>query len=406
MSAMDPAQDIRRRLGARPLINLTGTLTAYGGVSARPEAIAAAAAIMGRGVDIVELQACASRIIAEATGAEAGFVAACSSAGICMAIAGAMTGSELALIERLPDTAGMRSGVVIQTGHLVNYGQPIGQAIRQTGARVVAIGDANSARTYQLEAALRPDTAAALYVVSHHCMPYGQIPFAAFVRVCHERAVPVIVDLAAEYDLTGYLRQGADVTIHSSHKFLGGATAGIVAGRKDLIRAAWLQSFGIGRPMKAGKESVASALVALQTWVRRDHEGARQAAREQLEYWRGRLAACPGITAGLDPDPTGNPFDRLKVTVDPAAAGLSALELVHRLETGDPPIVVRAHQVELGWFVMDPRSLGEGELEIVADRICAVLAAAPQGGAGQAEGDLERWRTAKLERLAAWPDID
>jgi uncharacterized pyridoxal phosphate-dependent enzyme len=348
MSAMDPAQDIRQRLGARPLIKLTGTLTAYGGISARPEAIEAAAAIMGRGVDIVELQACASRIIAEATGAEAGFVAACSSAGICMALAGAMTGSDLALIERLPDTTGMRSGVVIQTGHLVNYGHSISQDIRQTGARVVAIGDANATRTHQLQAALRPDTAAALYVVSHHCMPYGQIPFAAFVGACHEHGIPVIVDLAAEYDLTGYLRQGADVTIHSSHKFLGGATAGIVAGKKNLIRAAWLQSFGIGRPMKVGKESVASALVALQSWMVRDHDNERQRAREKLEYWRARLERYPGITAALDPDPTGNPFERLKVTVDPAASGLSALELVHRLETGDPPIVVRAHQLEPG----------------------------------------------------------
>jgi D-glucosaminate-6-phosphate ammonia-lyase len=406
MSAMDPAQDIRQRLGARPLINLTGTLTAYGGISARPEAIEAAAAIMGRGVDIVELQACASRIIAAATGAEAGFVAACSSAGICMAIAGAMTGSDLALIERLPDAAGLRSGVVIQTGHLVHYGHSISQDIRQTGARVVAIGDANAAKTYQLEAALGPDTAAALYVVSHHCMPYGQIPFAAFVRVCHERSIPVIVDLAAEYDLTGYLRQGADVTVHSSHKFLGGATAGIVAGRKDRIRAAWLQSYGIGRPMKAGKESVASALVALQTWVGRDHAAERQKAREKLEHWRGRLKGYPGIAATIDPDPTGNPFERLKVAVDPAASGLSALELVHRLETGDPPIAVRAHQLERGWFVMDPRSLGEGELEIAADRLCAILDAARQGGSRPAEGDLQRWRTAKLARLAAWPDID
>ena len=37
--------------------------------------------------------------------------------------------------------------------------------------------------------------------------------------------MPVIVDLAAEYDITGYLEAGADITIHSAHKFLGDATA-------------------------------------------------------------------------------------------------------------------------------------------------------------------------------------
>ena len=38
-------EDIRVSLGATPVINLTGTLTTLGGISARPEAIAAAAAI-------------------------------------------------------------------------------------------------------------------------------------------------------------------------------------------------------------------------------------------------------------------------------------------------------------------------------------------------------------------------
>ena len=122
------------------MINLTGTLTTLGGISARPEAIAPPAAIMGKGVDIVELQARASRAIADVTGAEAGFVSACSSAGICMAIAGAMTGDRMAAIEQPPDTTGMKNEVVIQTGHLVNYGHPIEQDIRLAGARVPPFG--------------------------------------------------------------------------------------------------------------------------------------------------------------------------------------------------------------------------------------------------------------------------
>ncbi|MCC2690021.1 MAG: hypothetical protein K0S21_2824, partial [Rhizobiaceae bacterium] len=189
--------DIRVRLGAQPVINLTGTLTTLGGISARPEAIEAASAIMGRGVDIVELQACASRVVARVTGAEAGFISACSSAGICMAVAGSMTGDLMPAIERLPDTAGLKNEVVIQTGHLVNYGHPIEQDIRLTGARPVAFGSVNSATPAQLAGAIGPGTAAGLYVVSHHCAPDGQIPFADFARACHARGVPVIVDLAA-----------------------------------------------------------------------------------------------------------------------------------------------------------------------------------------------------------------
>jgi D-glucosaminate-6-phosphate ammonia-lyase len=397
--------DIRGRLGVRPLINLTGTLTAFGGISARPEAIEAAAAIMARGVDIVELQARASQVVAEVTGAEAGFVAACSSAGICMGVAGAMTGADLARIERLPDTSGMRDEVILQTGHKVNYGHAIAQDVRQTGARLVEVGDVNAAKPHQLEAALGPDTAAGLYVVSHHCVAYGQIPFADFARICHGQGVPVIVDLAAEYDLRSYLTEGADLTIHSSHKFLGGATAGIVAGRRDLVRAAFLQNWGIARPMKVGKEGVASALAALQSWVTRDHAAERAQRRRQLELWRRCLAPFAGITATIDPDPTANPFDRLKVRVDAAVAGLSAVELVRLLETGEPPIAVRSHQLELGEFVMDPRSLADGEPELVADRLVAILDAARDGSAEAAPGEVARWRAAKARALADWPDI-
>ena len=393
-------EDIRVSLGATPVINLTGTLTTLGGISARPEAIAAAAAIMGKGVDIVELQAAASRAIAEVTGAEAGFVSACSSAGICMALAGAMTGDSITAIEQLPDTVGLKNEVVIQTGHLVNYGHPITQDIRLVGARPVAFGAVNSASQGQLAGAIGPNTAAALYVVSHHCAPDGQIPFADFARICRQHGVPVIVDLAAEYDLAGYHRAGADITIHSAHKFVGGATAGIVSGRKALVRAAFLQNYGIGRPMKVGKEGIAAAVVALRTFAGEDRAALRAALREPLLYWRDSVADIAGIRADIDPDPTDNPFDRLRVSVLPDA-GFAAVDLVHALETGTPSIRVRTHQLEHGSFVMDARSLGPGEHEIVAQRLRAAIAEARRN-----RGDgVQAWKTARAGALRLWPDI-
>ncbi len=393
-------EDIRVSLGATPVINLTGTLTTLGGISARPEAIAAAAAIMGKGVDIVELQAAASRAIAEVTGAEAGFVSACSSAGICMALAGAVTGDSIAAIEQLPDTAGLKNEVVIQTGHLVNYGHPITQDIRLVGARAVAFGAVNAASQGQLAGAIGPNTAAALYVVSHHCAPDGQIPFADFARVCRQRGVPVIVDLAAEYDLTGYHRAGADITIHSAHKFVGGATAGIVSGRKALVRAAFLQNYGIGRPMKVGKEGIAAAIVALRTFAGEDRAALRAALRQPLLRWREAVADIAGIRADIDPDPTDNPFDRLRINVLPDA-GFAAVDVVHALETGTPSIRVRTHQLEHGSFVMDPRSLGPGEHDVVAERLRAAI-----GEARRNQGDgVQAWKTARAGVLRLWPDI-
>jgi D-glucosaminate-6-phosphate ammonia-lyase len=394
--------DIRVRLGAQPVINLTGTLTTLGGISARPEAIEAASAIMGRGVDIVELQACASRVVARVTGAEAGFISACSSAGICMAVAGSMTGDLMPAIERLPDTAGLKNEVVIQTGHLVNYGHPIEQDIRLTGARPVAFGSVNSATPAQLAGAIGPGTAAGLYVVSHHCAPDGQIPFADFARACHARGVPVIVDLAAEYDLTGYLQAGADITIHSAHKFLGGATAGVVAGRKALVRAAFLQNYGIARPMKVGKEGIAAAIGALQAHAAEDRASIRASLREPLLMWREAVSDMAGVTAEIDPDPTGNPFDRLRVTVLPGA-GFQAVDIVHALETGTPSIRVRTHQIEHGSFVMDPRSLSAGETGIVAGRLREAIADARRQDEGKSDR-VQAWKSQRAHALLDWPD--
>ncbi len=395
--------DIRVRLGASPVINLTGTLTTLGGISARPEAIEAAAAMMGRGVDIVELQACASRAIARFTGAEAGFISACSSAGICMAIAGAMTGDRLVAIGQLPDTAGLKNEVVIQTGHLVDYGHPIEQDIRLTGARVTTFGAVNSATQAQLAGAIGPKTAAALYVVSHHCAPGGQIPFADFARVCHDQGVQVIVDLAAEYDLTGYLKAGADITIHSAHKFLGGATAGVVAGRKALVRAAFLQNFGIARPMKVGKEGIAAAIAALQAFAVEDRASVRKALQEPLQFWREAISDIAGVAAEIDPDPTGNPFDRLRVSVLPDA-GFAAVDIVHALETGTPSIRVRTHQIEHGSFVMDPRSLGEGERDTVAERLRAAIGEARRNRNERRADGVQVWKMQRANNLRHWPD--
>ncbi|RLB77094.1 MAG: hypothetical protein DRH06_04540, partial [Deltaproteobacteria bacterium] len=124
------------------VINASGTMTSLGASLAIPEAIEAGAAIQNNFVRIDELQACSSKVIATSTGAEAGFVTACSAAGITISIAACMAGSNLAKIEQLPDTSGLKNEVVVQPGHLINYGAPIDQAIRLSGAKVVSVGTA------------------------------------------------------------------------------------------------------------------------------------------------------------------------------------------------------------------------------------------------------------------------
>ncbi len=394
--------DPRLGEGLRPIVNASGTMTSLGASIVAPEVIAAAAPFLTQFVEINDLQRKASAVIARACGAEAGYVTACSSAGITLAVAGAMTGSDFAAIERLPDTSGLKNEVVIQTGHLVNYGAPVEQAVRLAGARVVPFGAATEAQAYQLAAAITPRTAAALYVVSHHTVGYGQIPLPQFIAECHAKGVKVIVDGAAQYELKGFIAAGADIAVYSAHKFLGGLTAGIVAGRRDLVRAAFLQNQGIGRGMKVGKEGVVGAMAALRAWDKRDHAADRAAEARHLALWQERLANMPGIRATIVPDPTGNPVSRLKVDVDPDKASITAWDLADALATGDRPVVVRDYEADAGYILLDPSCLHPGEEQVVAERLVEECQRARSGKPKRT--DLAERGNRRLEKLLNWPD--
>ena len=366
---------IRERLGLRPIINVSGTMTALGASIIVPEAISAMAEMASQWVEMDDLQRAASAVVARLTGGEAGFITACCASGITMAIAGAMTGTNLLAIERLPDdTEGLKSEVVIQLGHIVNYGAPIDQSVRVAGAKVIPAGTVSVTQDYHVREAINERTAAALYVVAHHTVQYGMLSLEEFCEICHAKGVPVIVDAASEYDLRSFLARGADIVVYSGHKFLSGPTSGIVTGRKDLVRAAYLQNRGVARAMKVGKESIAGTMAALDAWEKRDHAGIRQREEAALNLWKDAVQGIPGINAQIIPDPTNNPLDRLQVFVRPESR-FTAAGLASALAAGSPPIIVRNHEVERGHFFLDPCNLHPGEAELVAEQLRAVLTA-------------------------------
>ncbi|MBY5763086.1 aminotransferase class V-fold PLP-dependent enzyme [Rhizobium laguerreae] len=365
--------DIRPSLGLRPVINVSGTMTSLGASIVVPEAISAMASILPHFVEINDLQRKASGVIARLTGGEAGFVTASCSAGISLAVAGAITGNNLLAIERLPDVVPEKNEVLVQMGHVVSYGAPVDQAIRLAGGKLVLVGQATSTHRFHMENAITDKTAAAVYVVSHHVVDYGLLNLKEFVEIAHAKGVPVIVDAASEYDLRIFLEQGADIALYSGHKFLGGPTSGIVAGKKELVRHAFLQNMGIGRGMKVGKESIFGVMAALEAWENRDHAGIRERETSYLHLWKRTLDGRPGLTALIEPDPTNNPLDRLRLIVDPEQAHITAWDLADALAKGSPPIIVRDHEVEHRYFYLDPCNLHPGEETIVAERLAQEL---------------------------------
>jgi L-seryl-tRNA(Ser) seleniumtransferase len=397
------ANDIRPELGLRQIVNVSGTMTALGASIAVPEAIDAMTRGLPQFFDMSALHQHASTVIADLTGGEAGFVTASCASGITVAVAATMTGTDLSAIERLPDASGLKNEVLVLSGHMVSFGAPVEQMIRLSGAKVVPVGQATSSHAYQLAGAITDRTAAAVFVVSHHVVDYGQVPLKTFVEVCHARGVPIIVDAASEYDLRLFLDQGADVAVYSGHKFLGGPTSGIVAGRRDLVRASYLQNRGIGRGMKVGKETILGVSAALKAWKTRDHAGIRARERAALDAWVAALADRPGVTATVVPDPTNNPLDRLKVTIDPQQARITAWNLAMRLAAGDRPVIVRDHEAEHGHFFLDPCNLHSGEEHIVAERMIEELGKAALSNDVIKTPIEEVWLT-RESAVLNWPD--
>lgn len=364
-----------KRSQFKEVINVSGTMTALGASSVSPDVIETMASVLPKFVDMVELQRNACRVIQRVIGCEAGFVTACSAAGIAIGVAACMTGANMAKVEQLPDTSGMKGEVLLQRGHSVWFGGSILQMVRLSGARVIEIGDATRAGAYQLEGAISERTAAAVYVVSHHTVQYGLINLESFSRVAHTHGVPVIVDAASESNMKVFFEQGADLVCYSGHKFLAGPTSGIVAGRADLIEACLFHQYhGIGRAMKVGKESIVGATASLERWARLDHTALLAEQGRILDVFVEGLSGIAGLTLSLEPDPAESPTKRVKVRVDANVAGLEAFEIADELKSGDSAIYVRDNEtIDGGYFFLDPTCSTLDEARLVAPAIRRVL---------------------------------
>lgn len=372
----DPYEDYH----LRRVVNASGTLTAYGQSVILPAAVDAMAAAAPLFFEMDQLHARAGQLIARLSGAEAGFVTSCAAAGLTLGIAACMTGVDPGKIAQLPDAGGMKDEVLIQLGHCVDYGAPVTQGIRLAGAKAKTVGTVNGTARRLFDAGFSPQTVAAMYVVSHHTVQYGQLPLEAFVDTAHAHGVPVVVDLAAEeHMLPQVVAAGADLVICSGHKHFRGPTSGVMAGRRDLIQAAYAQNRGIGRGMKIGKEGIIGLMAALEAWDSGYVQAQQEAEKARVLRFVERLRGVAGVTAEVVwPAPDPFPIMRAKVSVDPAHAGLTAMALSVLLAEGDPTVKTRGHHVDEGYFLIDPFNLTDAEMDFIAARIAAIAAQPPQ----------------------------
>jgi D-glucosaminate-6-phosphate ammonia-lyase len=395
--------NIYERLGVRTIINANGPSTRLSGGTMRPEVAAAMLEASQHCIEMAELQARASEIIAEITGAEAGLVTSGAAAGLLLGAAACVTGLDSGRMNRLPDTSGMANEIVMVRSQRNFYDH----MIRAVGARLVEVGlpdryagaGARDAEAWEIADALSERTAAVHWVAG----PKARPTLEQVVEVAHAAGVPVLVDAAAQLppadNLRRFIEAGADLVAFSGGKAIGGPQAsGILCGRRYLVMAAALQNLdldvfyelwappahfidktrlkglpqhGLGRGCKVGKEEIVGLLTALRLFVEEDAAARRARWRALMQKLADGLAGLPHARVHLL-DEGEAPL--VALDLDEAAARLSALELMKRLEHGTPPVFADPSALDQGRILFGPMSLKDGEPAQIADRLRTLLA--------------------------------
>lgn len=364
---------IYQELGLQRIINASGRMTALGVSVAADETAEALKEASKNFVDIAALIDAAGVKIASYTGGADACPTAGAAAGIAIAVAGCIAKGSIAITQRLPNSDGLPNEIIIQKGHAINFGAPVPQMIALGGGRPVEIGFSNNTHEANLSEMISENTAALMYVKSHHCVQKGMLSLETMVEVGKSAGIPVIVDAAAEEDLRRYIDTGADLVIYSGSKAIEGPVSGFITGDADLIASCKMQYYGIGRPMKIGKEGIIGLLKALELYAKKDVDAVRERELEKLELIRSQLEPINGLTCTIQQDPAGRAIDRLRIGVDPEVTGMDIVELVKQLSEGDISIRTRNHLVNLGMLEIDPRPLLDGDAQAIVEKIKRIM---------------------------------
>lgn len=396
---------IYEELGLTPILNVAGTHTKLGGPLMNERAAQAMLDASREAVPIDQLQAYASRIIADITGAEAGYVTSGAAAGLTLATAACMCGLDLARINRLPDTRGMPAEVIIAREHRSGYDH----AFRAAGARFVEVGmneitaGAGVRRTesWEYEAAVSEDTAAVAYVYNATSAP--QLEDVA--EVCKRKSVPLIVDAAGQVppveNFKRLLGTGADIVVFSGGKGIRGPQGtGIVAGSRDLIMSIALQHLdldehwdlwnppeslidkgklrglprhGIGRGFKVAKEEIVGVLFALQHLNDGGDAERIRISERLLREVAEALSDIAGVTSSLNLGTSERlTYPTLDIRISEPLR-LVARDACRALRASETPIYVGEKRLDENVLTIHPISLDDDKTNYLIARLRHVL---------------------------------
>lgn len=361
------------KIGLNRIINASGRMTALGASTISSET---AKAVSEGGMSFVvvdDLINRAGEIISTHTGAQDSCVCCSASAAIAISVAGLISKGKKSIIEKLPDSRGLANEVIIQKGHVIQYGACETTMIHLGGGVAVEVGMANEVAECDIEEAITEKTICLMYVKSHHCVQDGMVPLEKMIEIAHKHNLPLLLDAAAEEDLKKYVAMGADLVCYSGQKAFESCTSGFITGRKDLIDYCKKQYIGIGRAMKVGKEQIMGLLSALDQYENKDMKSYVDKQLEIVDYLVSELNKLPGLKCHKVQDEAGREIYRCQVVVDKSVTGLSAIEIDKKLKEGNPSIYCRHHSLANGIIAFDPRPMVDGDKELVVEKFKKIL---------------------------------
>ena len=334
-------QDVYSKLGIRPVINFQGTMTTLGASKMPPEVHAAMAEASREYVMLEEVKDKVGERIAKLAGTEAALVTSGAAGAIALATYAALTGTDQEKIHRLPDLTGMKKHAVIQKAHRNGYDH----AVRSAGLKIIDVETKE-----ELANALGPDTAIMYFLggSSHDWQYETPIALADCVRLCKQSGVPLLVDAANMLPPWGNVPKvaaaGVDLLAVSGGKHIRGPqSSGILAGRRDLIQAAWLNSSphsdSQGRGMKVNREEMIGLLTAIERYAKLDFDALDRECARQADYLIREFTKLKLKAEKLPFDRTRR-VHRVKVTWDEKATGITTKDAEASLRDGQPRIVV------------------------------------------------------------------
>lgn len=360
-------RNLFKELGLRTFINARGTITAMSGSLMHDYVLDTIKDTSKEFCMLDELQDKVGEKIAEMTHAEAATVTSGAFSALTLGMAGILTGMDLEKVQRLPhlEGSGMKSEVIIQSSHKIHYNH----ALLNCGVKLVYVETPED-----VDRAMNERTASMHFLGS--ALLQGQINYEGWIALAKKHNLPATIDIAANIPPVENIWKFNDmgysfVALSGGKAIRGPQSAGILMGKKDIIAAARLSApprgFNVGRGMKVNKEEIFGMYVALEHYLRQDHD-------QEWKEWEARVrliadaaASVNGVRTESYVPPIADHTPTLRISWDTTRINLTGDGMLEALNNGNPSIV--AYGGGKDSITVSPWMMLPGQDKVVAKRI-------------------------------------